>query len=136
MDVNSQEFKDMPPAARLESQWDNVIRALRHVGARYKLGALLRSCREREVADGVITLKFLHPSNMERTQQELENRQSQEQLKDVLSRAIGDAYDVELAVADGANGASNRSAASRSHLVRAAQQMGATVTSEQEVQTP
>ena len=136
VDVNSREYQDMAPAARLESQWDNVIRALRHVGARYKLGALLRSCREREVADGVVTLKFLHPSNMDRTQQELENRQSLDQLKDVLSRAIGDAYDVRLAVSDGANGAPTRSAASRSYLVRAAQNLGATVTSEQEVRTP
>ena len=136
VDVNSQEFQNMAPAVRLESQWRNVIRALRHVGARYKLGALLNACRERDVADGVVTLKFSHKSHMERTEQELENRQSRDQLKDVLSKAIGEPYEVKLAVADGANGAPVRSAANRSYLVRAAQNLGATVTSEQEVETP
>ena len=136
VDVSSPENGNLAPAARLERQWREVVRALRHVGATYKLGALLRDCKEWDIQDGVITLKFAHSSHMERTEEELGNRASRDELKQVLSKAMDDTYEINLAMAEGANGATNRSASSRSYLVRAAQQLGATVTSEQEVETP
>ena len=136
VDVNSPEFNNLAPAARLEAQWRDVVHALRHVGERYNLAALLRDCKERDIQDGVITLKFAHSFLMERTEQELGNRVSRNELTQVLSKALDDTYEIRLAMADDANGAVNRSASSRSYLVRAAQQMGATVTSEQEVETP
>ena len=136
VDSVSPEYKSMTPATRLESQWREVVRALRHVGARYKLGALLRDCKEWDIQDGVITLKFAHSSHMERTEEELGNAASRDELKQVLSKTMDDTYEIRLALSDGANGAANRSASSRSYLVRAAQQLGATVTSEQEVETP
>ena len=135
VDVVTPDYKSMTPAARLESQWREVVRELRHVGATYKLGALLRDCKEWDIQDGVITLKFAHSSHMERTEEELGNRASRDELKQVLSKTMDDTYEIRLAMADGANGATNRSASSRSYLVRAAQQLGATVTSEQEVET-
>ena len=79
----------MTPAARLESQWREVVRELRHVGATYKLGALLRDCKEWDIQDGVITLKFAHSSHMERTEEELGNRASRDELKQVLSKDYG-----------------------------------------------
>ena len=136
VDVSSPENGNLAPAARLERQWREVVRALRHVGATYKLGALLRDCKEWDIQDGVVTLKFAHSSHMERTEEELGNRASRDELKQVLSKAMDDTYEINLAMAEGANGATNRSASSRSYLVRAAQQLGATVTSEQEVETP
>ncbi len=136
VDVSSPENGNLAPAARLERQWREVVRALRHVGATYKLGALLRDCKEWDIHDGVITLKFAHSSHMERTEEELGNRASRDELKQVLSKTMDDTYEIRLAMADGANGATNRSASSRSYLVRAAQQLGATVTSEQEVESP
>ena len=136
VDARSPDYKSMTPVARLESQWREVVRALRHVGTRYKLGALLRDCREWDIQDGVITLKFAHSSHMERTEEELGNRASRDELKQVLSKTMDDTYEIRLAMAEGTNGATNRSASSRSYLVRAAQQLGATVTSEQEVDTP
>ena len=136
VDVNSAEYRDMAPATKLEARWREVVHSLRHVGETYNLAALLRDCKERDIQDGVITLKFAHSFLMERTEQELGNRASRHELQQALSTALDDTYEIRLAMAEGANGAVNRSASSRSYLVRAAQQMGATVTSEQEVETP
>ena len=136
VDVNSAEYKDMAPAAKLEARWRDVLHSLRHVGETYNLAALLRNCKERAIQDGVITLKFANSFLMERAEQELGNRASRDELTQALAKTLDDTYEVRLAMADGANGAVNRSASSRSYLVRAAQQMGATVTSEQEVETP
>ncbi len=136
VDVSSPEYANMAPAAKLEARWREVVHSLRHVGETYNLAALLRDCKERDIQDGVITLKFAHSFLMERTEQELGNRASRQELQQALSKALDDTYEVRLAMADGANGAVNRSASNSSYLVRAAQQMGATVTSEQEVETP
>ncbi len=136
VDVSSPEYANMAPAAKLEARWREVVHSLRHVGETYNLAALLRDCKERDLQDGVITLKFAHSFLMERTEQELGNRASRQELQQALSKALDDTYEVRLAMAEGANGAVNRSASNRSYLVRAAQQMGATVTSEQEVETP
>ncbi len=136
VDVSSPEYTNMAPAAKLEVRWRDVVHSLRHVGETYNLAALLRDCKERHLQDGVITLKFAHSFLMERTEQELGNRASRQELQQALSKALDDTYEVRLAMAEGANGAVNRSASNRSYLVRAAQQMGATVTSEQEVETP
>ena len=123
------------PAARLESQWREIPRVLRHVGKKFKLGALLNACKEREIADGVIVLKFSHRSHMERMQEELENPESRKGFMDTLSRAMDDTYEVKLSVVNGGNGALNQSASQKSHLVRAAQQMGARVIDEREEET-
>ena len=136
VDVDSSEYRNMAPAAKLEARWREVVHSLRHVGETYNLAALLRDCKERDIQDGVITLKFAHSFLMERTEQELGNRASRNELQQALSKALDDTYEVRLAMAEGANGAVNRNASNRSYLVRAAQQMGATVTSEQEVETP
>ena len=108
---------------------------MRHIGKKFKLGALLSDCKEREIADGVIVLKFSHRSHMERMQEELDNPESRRGLMNTLSKAMDDTYEVKLLVADGGNGARNHSVSQRSHLVRAAQQMGARVTDEREEET-
>ena len=129
--------EDLPsePAARLESQWRQISRALRHVGQTFKLGALLNGSKEREVADGVITIKFSHRSNAERMQKELENPESSRAIKEVLAKAMGDPYEVEVSAVEDGKGAPGRGAAQRSHLVRAAQAMGARVVDEKEEET-
>ncbi|MCI0438856.1 MAG: DNA polymerase III subunit gamma/tau [Chloroflexi bacterium] len=120
------------PAARLESQWKEITRALRHAGRKYKVGGLLNVCKEREVADGAIILKFSHRSNMERLQEELENPESRKALNDVLSQVMNGHYEVKMSVIDGGNGVTAQRASHQSHLVRAAQQMGARVVNEKE----
>ena len=120
------------PAAQLETQWREMSRALRHVGRKFKLGALLNVCKEREVVDGVVILKFSHQSNMERMQQELDNPESRRAFMEALTKVMDSEYDVKISLVDGGNGAANQNAAQKSHLVRAAQAMGARVVGEKE----
>lgn len=118
--------------ARLDHQWKDITRALRHVGTKFKLGALLNVCKEREVIDGTITLRFAHRSNMERMQLELENPEWRRAFAEVFNKAMDDTYEVKLAVVNGGNSGSSQSVSQKSHLVRAAQSMGARVLAEKE----
>ena len=120
------------PAARLAHQWNMIANELRFVGARLKLGAMLRSAKEREVAGNTIILKYPSRSNVERLQQELDNPESKRALDDVIAKAMGGKYQVEVALSNGANGAGARRPSQSSHLVAAAQSMGARVISERE----
>jgi DNA polymerase-3 subunit gamma/tau len=130
-----QEFKDLPsePLPRLETQWGAILKSLsRHKGKRFNLGALLRDCREREVADGLITLKFSHRSHMERMQEELGDPQSRKVLREALQDALDGSYEIEVSAMEGQANGPRQSPSQRSHLVRAAQAMGAQVVAEKE----
>ena len=109
-----------------------VARALRHVGKKFKLGALLNVCKEKEVADGVIILKFTHVSNKERMEEEIENPESRKALVDAFEKVMGEPYEVKMATLNGGNGAVTNRPSQQSALVRAAQQMGARVVDEKE----
>ena len=127
---------DLPdePAARLAQQWNMIANDLRFVGTRLKLGAMLRSAKEREVSGHTIILKYPSRSNVERLQQELDNPESKRALDDAIAKAMGSMFQVEVALSNGANGAGMRRASQSSHLVQAAQAMGARVISEREEQ--
>ena len=127
---------DLPdePAARLAHQWNMIANDLRFVGTRLKLGAMLRSAKEREVSGHTIILKYPSRSNVERLQQELDNPESKRALDDAIAKAMGSKFQVEVALSNGANGAGLRRASQSSHLVQAAQAMGARVISEREEQ--
>ena len=127
---------DLPdePAARLAQQWNMIANDLRFVGTRLKLGAMLRSAKEREVSGHTIILKYPSRSNVERLQQELDNPESKRALDDAIAKAMGSLFQVEVALSNGANGAGMRRASQSSHLVQAAQAMGARVISEREEQ--
>ena len=120
------------PAARLAHQWNMIANELRFVGARLKLGAMLRSAKEREVAGDTIILKYPSRSNVERLRQELDNPESRRALDDAIAKAMGGKYQVEVALSNGANGAGARRPSQSSHLVQAAQSMGARVVNERE----
>ena len=89
-------------------------------------------CKERDVVDGTIVLKFTHKSNMERMQQELENPQCRKAFDDVIAKAMEKTYEVRLTVVNGGGGGAMQSASQKSPLVRAAQSMGARVLEEKE----
>ena len=130
-----QEPKDLPsePLPRLETQWGAILKSLsRHKGKRFNLGALLRDCREREVADGLITLKFSHRSHMERMQEELEDPNSRKVLREAVQDALDGPYEIEVSAMEGQANGPRQSPSQRSHLVRAAQAMGAQVVAEKE----
>jgi DNA polymerase-3 subunit gamma/tau len=120
------------PAARLSHQWDVIANDLRFVGTRLKLGAMLRSAREREVTGDTIILRYPSRSNVERMQQELDIPDSKRALYDAIANAMGSKYEVKVALSNGGNGASVRRASQASHLVQAAQAMGARVIGERE----
>jgi DNA polymerase-3 subunit gamma/tau len=125
---------DLPsdPSARLERQWDFALRVLsRQKWPRMNVGALLRSCDQRQVSDGVITLKFVHKSHVERMQDELDNPESCKLIKDTLAQIMQSPYDVRVAMIEGAASGPPQ-AARTSNLVRMAQAMGAQVVAEKE----
>ena len=121
------------PSARLESQWGAIVESLRrHKGKKYVLGPLLKTCTEREVADGVIVLKNPYQSHVERLQEELDDPQSRRVLTESFSRVMDGQYDIKVSLADGENDTPSNSVSQRSHLVRAAHAMGARVVGEAE----
>ena len=113
------------PQERLYAVWDDLTRkALRNVGSRFKLGALLRSAREYNVEDRRVVVKLAHNSTLERFQAEIDNPAVKRQLDDFIKRAMGGDYELSVELESGVNGAARRQN-NQSHLVRAAQQMGA-----------
>ena len=121
------------PQLRLESQWPAILKSLRrHKGRRFFLGALLKACEEREVADGRITLKFSHKIFMEHMEQELSDPQTRKVVTNALAKALGETYDISVDVVETVANGPRLSPARRSHLVRAAQSLGAKVTDEKE----
>ena len=127
---------DVPnePAAKLAHQWGMIANELRFVGTRLKLGAMLRSAREREVAGDTIILRYPSRSNVERLQQELDNPESKRALDDAIAKAMGGGFKVEVALSETANGVGVRRASQTSHMVQAAQAMGARIIGEREEQ--
>ena len=115
-----------------DGQWNEIVRALRLTGNRFKLGALLRGCKEREIADGVITLKFPYTSHVERVQEELGNPATRREVEQTLERVLGEPYRIEASVSATDNHNTQRSVADRSPLVRTARSKGAQVVGERE----
>ena len=122
-------------AARLESQWDSVVRSLRYVGTRFKLGALLRGCRERDVEDGVVKLRFPYRSHVERMEQELGDPGIRREMESVLAQVMGKPHKVQVLLTASKENGPRHSAAQTSNLVRAAQAMGMQVVGEKEEET-
>ncbi len=123
------------PAASVggpDGQWNEIVRALRLTGTRFKLGALLRGCKEREIADGVVTLRFSWKSHVDRLQEELGNPVTRREVEQALERVLGEPYRLEASVSATDNHSTQRSVADRSPLVRTARSKGAQVVGERE----
>ena len=123
------------PAASVggpDGQWNEIVRALRLTGTRFKLGALLRGCKEREIADGVVTLRFSWKSHVDRLQEELGNPVTRREVEQALERVLGEPYRIEASVSATDNHSTQRSVADRSPLVRTARSKGAQVVGERE----
>ncbi len=129
---------DRPTPATVQSasseqrdQWSEVVKSLsRHKGKRFNLGALLRASRPPELVDGRVRLRFPHKSHMERLEEELEDPQSGRVLRETFQKMFGGTYEIEVSLLDGDGDGRKQGASQRSHLVRAAQAMGAHVVSE------
>ena len=124
-----------PPAPQsgADRQWIEILRSLRgRKGKRFDLGALLRSSTEREQGDGTFTLKYSHTSHMERIEEELQDHASRTTIEEAVAKVLGGKYDIRVVAADGQSNGPRQTPARRSHLVRAAQSMGAKLVSERE----
>ncbi len=104
--------------------WNEVLRALRTTGARFKLGALLRGSRQYTLQDNKLVVRFAHNSHIERINQEIDNPSVRQELKQALSRTMGGEYELVPELISDDNGSDTRRA-NQSHLVVAAQRMGA-----------
>ena len=121
------------PQRRLDSMWDSIINGLRtRKGKRFNLSALLRVSSERGAADGTITLKYSHPSHLQRMQEELDDPGAGKVLRETFAQAMGHPFEIRATAVDGTENGPRRSASQRSRLVRAAQAMGARVVGEKE----
>ena len=124
------------PDAKLAQQWNRIANELRFTGARFKVGAMLRSSREREIVGDTIIIRYPSSSNVDRLNEELETPQTKKALYDAIESAMGSKFEVRVALSDGSNGAGSKRASQTSHLVQAAQSMGARVIGEREVRQP
>jgi DNA polymerase-3 subunit gamma/tau len=127
--------EDLPsePQRLLDSKWDSIIKELRtRKGKRFNLSALLRVSAEREVADGTITLKYSHPSHQQRMQEEMDDPSAGKVLRETFAQAMGHPFEIRTTAVDGLENGPRQSASQKSHLVRAAQAMGARVVGEKE----
>ncbi len=116
----------------VDVQWRELSRALRHVGKKFKLGALLNVSREHEISDGVIGIRFSHGSHVERMEQELSDPETRQAVAEASARILNGAHELRPSlIANGGNGP-RQNRAQRSPLVRAAQAMGARVVDEKE----
>ena len=123
------------PDERLAAVWPDLLRALRNTGARFKLGALLRSAREYNVEDNQIVIRFAHSSHMERAESEVGNPTVRRELKQAITEAMGGEFELSIELTSGSERASKRQN-EQSHLVRAAQAMGARLVETIEEDTP
>ena len=123
------------PDERLAAVWPDLLRALRNTGSRFKLGPLLRSAREYNLEGNRIVVRFAHNSHIERAEEEVGNPTVKRELKQAIAQAMGSEFDLAIEPVSGSERASKRQT-DQSHLVRAAQSMGARLVETVEEDTP
>ena len=123
------------PDERLAAVWPDLLRALRNTGSRFKLGPLLRSAREYNLEDNRIVVRFAHSSHIDRAEEEVGNPTVKRELKQAIAQAMGSEFDLAVELVSGSERASKRQT-DQSHLVRAAQAMGARLVETIEEDTP
>ena len=119
------------PAARLEVQWPEILRALRNTGSRFKLGPVLRSTRGVSLDGSRIVAPFTHESHFERFKGEMDNPGVKREVSAIINQAMGADYEIVGQLSTENNGPT-RKQANQSHLVRAAQLMGARIVEQRE----
>jgi DNA polymerase-3 subunit gamma/tau len=117
----------------LDAKWNELLRSLRQTGNRFNVGALLRGCMERNIRDDSIVFLFQHSSHVERIEGELDDPIVMSQLKEVVEKTLGKQYEIQIELMGDSARANRKPASQRSHLVRAAQSLGARIVEEREV---
>jgi DNA polymerase-3 subunit gamma/tau len=119
------------PAARLTVQWPQILRDLRNTGNRFKLGPVLRSAKGVSLDGSRIVAPFPHESHYDRFKGEMDNPGVRREVSAIINKAMGADYEIvgELSTE---NSGPTRKQANQSHLVRAAQLMGARIVDQRE----
>ena len=116
----------------LDHKWNDLLRALRQIGNRFNLGALLRGCVSKAIDDNDLIFFFKHSSHVERIKSEIDNPSVLNQLREAVQDVLGERYEIKVELLDNGVAGSGKSASQKSHLVRAAQSLGAQIVEERE----
>ena len=116
----------------LDNKWNDLLRALRQIGNRFNLGALLRGCVSKAIDDNELIFFFKHSSHVERIKSEIDNPSVLNQLREAVNDVLGERYEIKVELLDNGVVGNGKSASQKSHLVRAAQSLGAQIVEERE----
>ena len=119
----------------IDEKWNELLRELRQVGNRFNIAALLRGSYERKIVGKSLVFVFQHSSHAERLEGEIEDPLIRNQIMDATLKILGTRYDIEVTHPESGSSISGRPASQRSHLVRAAQSLGATIIEERNKET-
>jgi len=114
----------------IDEHWNELLRSLRQTGKRFNLGALLRGCKERKIKDDTLVLTFLHSSHLERVNSEIEDPLVNGQFESVVENVLGKKYKISVELANNEVKSVRGPISQQSHLVRAAQSLGARIVEE------
>ena len=119
-------------ATELDHKWNDIVRELRLTGNRFKLGALLRGCKDREASNGLITIRFPYISHVERVKEELGDPVTRKQVEEILGRIMDEPYKIDVVLSDVIEPNGTEKISDTSPLVRVARSKGAQVIGERE----
>ena len=114
----------------IDEHWNELLRSLRQTGKRFNLGALLRGCKERKIKDDTLVLTFLHSSHLERINSEIEDPLVNGQFENVVENVLGKKYKISVELGSNEVKSVGGPTGQQSHLVRAAQSLGARIVEE------
>ncbi|MFL2784742.1 MAG: DNA polymerase III subunit gamma/tau [Dehalococcoidia bacterium] len=116
----------------LDSKWNEIVRGLRQTGNRFNVAALLRGCVERKIEGEKLIFLFQHSSHIDRIRSELDDPSVMAQVTDSVEKTLGKKFEIDILLKDHGTGSQGKPASQRSHLVRAAQSLGARIVEERE----
>ena len=119
----------------LDAKWNELLRGLRQTGNRFNVAALLRGCVERKIDGDKLIFLFQHSSHIDRIKGELDDPSIMVQVTDSVEKTLGKKYEIDILLKDQSSGNQGKPASQRSHLVRAAQSLGARIVEERGKQT-
>ena len=129
-ETNEVSLRTIASGDSIDEHWNELLRSLRQTGKRFNLGALLRGCKERKIKDDTLVLTFLHSSHLDRMNSEIEDPLVHGQFESVVENVLGRKYKISVELASSEVKSVRGPIAQQSHLVRAAQSLGARIVEE------
>ena len=116
----------------LDSKWNELLRGLRQTGNRFNVAALLRGCVERKIEGEKLIFLFQHSSHIDRIKSELDDPSVMVQVTESVEKTLGKKFEIDILLKGQSASNQGKPASQRSHLVRAAQSLGARIVEERE----